>query len=433
MCKQVEILDRHLTVDGVNFMGILHERDMVDIDISVPVYDPELSLTESQGGRARAIWARKFGEYKKLASESSEIIFTGIGGAVASDNGSEVSIHGDGSKIPSYVDLKEEYGKVPKVLFLVASPKEVDDINGLDGVAEEYKNQGVEKIIVMMTSLAHERQDHKFRGEDGEIIKQPITLRPVIRTMANSEFIDGGLLFGGHSMQAIEIAEEMDWPLLPMDTFDFMVEESGVRQIDNPMVFGLDKGRKNEALRLAAKLGCPFVVADKSRARVGDENGDGEPTMWIHMKALVYALQNNCTAVSLDDEIREAGTTSVQRKYLAPWVDRLVIVALKGFFAKSQIDTAAEKTAAERLAEEVPKMGGFEKEELIISDAVEPLTVLGPVENKLTIVKMREQLDKTFKYLKENLVPNDANGNEDWLREQKDGLLVRLDIAKEVY
>lgn len=400
----------------------------------VPEFEPEISFYESQGGIARSIWQEKFQHLEEIVKGSSQVLFTGIGGGMASEdvtwatNGAKgVKYHGDGLQVPPYLDLKKTYGKDLRALFLVASTRTPDEMTGLVSVALEYRKQGVDNIFVVLGAFPHERQDHHFKDNGGNEINQAETLEAMILMMAGSKMFDGGLVLQPHSMQVTRIGLINGLPLLPIDASNLMLERSGVRKVVKPFVLGPDKGRRNVAMWLATKLNCPYGVCKKSRSRITD----GLPEVEIPIKVLEYIKNNDCSPVIFDDEIREAGTAQALRRALAGWAKRFYMFAEKGFFADMN---GKGITAAEALALPLEFEGqsyAYDEELIVVTDAVTPIKPIDPIAHKLQVLRLRQDVDYLTTYLQHNLVPN---GNDLWLRDEKVmNTLLRLDLMVERY
>lgn len=392
-------------------------------------YAPKISLTESQGGFARRLWGEKFRECGELIRTDSELLFTGIGGGVALERGG-ISLplkHGDGSQVPFYVNLEEKFGRVPRVLFMTASMMFSDHLVGLLSVAQECKDQGVEVVIPVLTACAHERQDHKWKDAVGKRILQPITVDTIVKMLLatpadqGGPLCDGALLVGSHSMRPMITAAKFDFPLLPIDPYNFMVEGADLRSRQNLVILSPDKGRKNDGMRLAHELNIPYGACEKVRARVTS----GDATVELKdPKLLEYIREMGATVVYFDDEIREATTMAGGRVAVAGAARNLVIVAFKGIFGG--LRGREDVTAADLLAKSLPTP--FEHEEIIISDAVQPVRSVEPIRNKLTVLPLGGEIRRLIEYLQQNPTPLD----EGWLREPAAGLL-ELNLVKEEY
>ncbi|MDZ7587031.1 MAG: hypothetical protein U0946_04695 [Patescibacteria group bacterium] len=237
----------------------------------------------SQGGVARKLWGERFSKAEELIRSNSELLFTGIGGGAAVDEKASLPlIHGDGSQIPYYVDLKDRFGYIPKVLFLPVSMMFSDHLIGLLSLAQEYRNQGVSIIVPVLTASPHERQDHYFKDNGGRIL-QPITVDTVIKMLINTPADQGGplcngaLLIGSHSMRPIITAAKFGFPILPIDPYNFMVEGARLRERENLVVLSPDKGRRNDGIRLAHELNVPYGSCEKVRDRI--TSGDATVTL----------------------------------------------------------------------------------------------------------------------------------------------------------
>ncbi len=397
---------------------------------TIPDHNPEISQTESQGGVARRLWGEKFLAKAELINRHSELLFTGIGGGVALgvDGTPSPLRHGDGTQVPYYVDLEEKFGRVPKVLFLTASVMFADHLVGLLSVAQEYKDQGVATIIPVLTACSHERQDHKWRNPDGSRILQPVTVDTVTKMLLatpadqGGPLCDGALVLGLHSLRPVIAAAQFDFPLLPVDPYNFMVGGAGLRLKENLVVLSPDKGRKNDGIRLAHELNVPYGACEKVRAR--ETNGDATVAL-KDSRLLEYIRQMRSTVVYFDDEIREATTMAGGRIAVAGAAENLLIVAFKGIFARLR---GRQTTAAELLVKRLPDQHRFEHEEIIISDAVQPVESIKPIKNKLTVLPLFEAIQKLVSYIQQNPIPLNAN----WLRESSAGLL-ELNLVKEEY
>jgi phosphoribosylpyrophosphate synthetase len=392
----------------------------------VPEWEESVSR-ESQGWQARQLWERMMLPHAELARESSALLATGIGGGVAgSIESNGVSRFGDGSLVYPYVDLGERFGQVPKVLFALASTPGSDQLTNLITAAMEYKEQGVEVFIPILTAFPHERQDHKFTSGGGSKINQLTTLKGAVATLAGASklgYIDGAMVIGSHSLRPVELALREDFPLLPFDPFPYMVKAAGLAEVENPFVVGPDKGRRNEARRLAAWLKAPYVTGRKTRDRLVDN----EPKIMIDPGALDYIRQYHCTAVTYDDEIREAGSIGDLRREVDGWASGLVVVATKGYFANGK-KGGQPISAAERLNQALKY--GFRQERIIVSNAVEPLDAgaLWPIEDRLVWIDLGPGIARMVERLKVNLVGGD---DPDWMR--VNGADLHLDLTHEQY
>lgn len=400
----------------------------------IPVYEPEVSFYESMGGIVRSMWQEKYRYLEGVIQQSSKVMFTDIGGGVSTeeviwsaDGAKGIKQHGDGLRIPPFVPLEKKFGFVPRALFLVASTRTPDEMLGLCSVAEEYRRQGVDYIFPVFTAFPHERQDHHFIDKQGEPIYQAETLQTMIRMIARSGLIDGGLVLQPHSMQVTRIGFTEGLTLLPIDASNYLLEMSGVRSVQNPFVIGPDKGRRNIAKWLATKLNCPYGVCKKSRARTTD----CLPEVEIPKEVLQYIQEHDCSPVVFDDEIREAGTAQALRRALAGWAKRFYMYAVKGFFADMN---GTNMTAAQALALPLEYQGEpfrYDKEFIMVTDAVAPIKPVNEIADKLRVMQIRGDIENLTQYLQNNFVPN---GNENWLRDENEmRTLLRLDLMVERY
>jgi phosphoribosylpyrophosphate synthetase len=375
-------------------------------------YRPEISLQESLGGKARRLWEQRFLEIAPYAGDS-EIIYSGIGGAPGRNAEVFVRQHGDTLITPSYLDLKKTYGRIPKILFLPVSLTNADHLIGLRSIARHYKQQGVSTIIVIATSLVHERQDHQF-SQDGEPILEGTTLEDVVDILTHGD-IDGGFIQQPHSLRSVELAMLNKFPFIPIDAFPFLIRNANLRKIRNPFILGPDKGRKDEARILATQLNCPVGSALKERARLDD----GSAKMTIPDKILEYIQRYNCTVIVLDDEIREGTTIGGLAHGLDGYAEGMVVCVVKPIFAALQDHPA---TAIDFLKLPIIKR-------IVVTDAVRPLTDCSPIQHKLEVLKVQPEIEKLVSYLQNNFV---QPGNPDWLRDpQQTGTLLRLDLSIE--
>lgn len=364
----------------------------------VPVYDSSVSH-RSAGWKACQLWKRQLGQYKSLARKSNLLVYTGIGVAVAGQvRANGVLKFGDGSVVYPEIELsKFKEKKVPRVVFLVVSAIGSDEIVNLLTLAEEFKEQGVKIIIPVFTSFAHERQDHKFKGKSGNTINQLTTLKGVVSALSGARklgIIHGAIAIGNHSQRACELALRWNFPLLLVDTFDFMVSGARLDKTVNPFVIGPDKGRYNISERLAARLNCPYVASFKTRAR----EKFGDPTVVIEQRALEYIKKEKCHVVVIDDEVREAGTVAAIRKKVNGYAKYFTFAALKTIMAPS---ASGKKTAIDRLKRKLKP--GFVSEQYFFANAVQPLLDTAPIEKKIKWLNMKPQLEAIFDYLANNL------------------------------
>jgi len=393
---------------------------------------PEWNIKESlcsPGGQAKLLWEQCFKECAEIPLGKSQIIFTGIGGAVANADGlGGVKRHGDHSEIPKYIDLEKTFKEVPELLFLVASSVTADNVLGLKSLARQYKNQGVRKIITVLTGLAHERQDKDF-FDQGEKILETDMLNDVLGVLAQEDIIvrsdekswerciDGGLIIQPHSLESVKFALQRGFPLLPIDAFDFLVANSGITGYlqdtrDKVIIIGPDKGRGSVAKRFAALFKLPFASAKKVRAR----REGGYPTVTLPTKVLDYIRDNNCTVITFDDEVREGATIGELAKLLQVVAKAFKVYVIKPIFASNSEGT---KTAIDHLLHSLI-------DEIVITDAVQPLNDVIPISHKLKVVSLWQDIMNLLGYLQRNLVrPNDPN----WLRDPaQTQTLLKLDL-----
>lgn len=390
-----------------------HEGSPVTAElIPSALYKPEISLTESWGGKARRLWESRFKEIAPLAADS-EIIYSGIGGAPGENAGVFVRKHGDGLMTPPYVDLKKTYGRIPKIVFLPASLTTADHLIGLRSVARHYKEQGVGTIIAILTSLVHERQDHRF-SHDGKPILEVTTLEDVIDILTGGD-IAGGIINQPHSLRSVELAWYHKFPLLPVDAFPFLVHGANLREILNPFILGPDKGRKDEAQILATTLHCPMGSAIKERARLAD----GSAKMTIPDRLLSYIKNHHSTVIVNDDEIREGTTIGGLAHELEGYASGMVVCVVKPIFAPLLDGTT---TAMDYLKLPIIKR-------IVVTDAVRPLTDCSPIQQKLEVLPLQPEIERLVAHLKHNFIQPE---NSDWLRNPDEtGSLLRLDLSVE--
>ncbi len=375
-------------------------------------YEPVLSQSESFGAQARALWFEKFAEANEYINDSA-FIYTGIGNAPGKNNNVEQTLFGDSSLIASYADLEATLGHVPKILFLLASPLTADQALNLSGLARTYKEQGVKNIIVLLTALAHERQDHIFTGADGNARLQVTTLKDVMELL--SFHCDGGLLIQPHSLRSIELGLRNQFPLLPIDPFKFMMHNAHLEEIWNGFVLGPDKGRNDEGRMVASWLRWPMGSATKIRDR---EHG-GKPKIIIPEEVLTYIKENHCTVLVYDDEVRDGGTIGAIAVALEEHAQEMIVAAVKPIFSRAyNEDISAVDHLAHHLISRV-----------MITDAIQPLTDVTPIAHKLEIFPLEPELLMIVRYLRNHLIEPD---NPNWLRDStQTGTLLRLDLSVE--
>ncbi len=377
-------------------------------------YEPIISLNESFGGLARRRWEEKFvGKEKNF--QDAEIVYTGIGGAPIENGRVPLKEYGDGSQIPVVVDLQKKFGRIPKTLFLPASPIFADHIIGLRGLARTYKEMGVETIIAFMTGLAHERQDRAFIAHNGQDMMQVTTLKDVIGILAGGEYIDGGIISQPHSLRSVDFALRLGFPLLPLDVHRLLRDKAELRRIKKGFIMGPDKGRKDDARILASDLNLPMGSATKTRDRLGN----GAPKLEIDQEILNFIKKNRCNVIMFDDEIREAGTSFGMAAALDGYAKSITICAVKAFFANV---TGSSQTAIDYLKHPLIT-------KIVVTDAVHPLNNVSPIEDKLEVVYLDPEIKNIVHFLQHNPVSPD---DSEWLRDSSQtGTLLRLDLSVE--
>lgn len=379
-----------------------------------PEYEPIVSLTESFGGQARKLWEESFVRKEEILADS-EIVFTGIGGAPTENGKAPIKQYGDGSLIPVIVDLETKFGRVPKTLFLPASPVLAGDVIGLRGLARSYKEMGVEIVIPIITGLAHERQDRGFTASNGQDMRQVTTLKDVIETLAGNGYVDAGLITQPHSLRSVELGLRAGLPLLPLDAHKLLKEGAELGKISNAFVMGPDKGRKDDARILAKSLGLPMGSAVKTRDRLGNN----APVVEIDRDILEYIRSHKSHVIMFDDEIREAGTSFGMAYALDGYASNITICAVKGFFANV---TGLPQTAIDYLKHPLITR-------IVVTDAVKPFNDVAPIYDKLEVLPLDPEIESIVRYLQLNpLRVDDPN----WLRDSSQtGTLLRLDLSVE--
>jgi len=382
-------------------------------DFAPPDYEPIVSLEGSLGGLARRLWENQF-EGKESWFADSEMVYTGIGAAPIGNDTVPMKGYGDGSLIPTVVDLERQYGRIPKTLFLVASAPFSEHLLGLRGLARTYKERGVENIIAILTGFPHERQDHMFTLA-GHVMPHVTTLKDAIEILTDRGYVNAGFIHHPHSLRSTELAFREGFALLPLDGFKFLAHEARLHEIPNVFVMGPDKGRKDEARILASVLRAPMGSATKVRNRVGN----GMPTIEIPQPVLEYIQANKSNVVMMDDEIREAGTTRKIAEALMGYANSLTVCAVKGFFANV---TDSSSTAVDNLAHPLISR-------IIVTDGIRPLNDVTPLESKLEVLRLDRDIRRIVSYLQKN--PTDPQ-NPNWLRDSEVmGTLWRLDLSVE--
>jgi phosphoribosylpyrophosphate synthetase len=376
-------------------------------------FKSEISLTESWGGKARALWQERFKECAEYATDA-EFLYTGIGKAPKENTEKPARVFETHTVVAKFVKLQERFGRVPKMLFLSASCANGDQLIALRGIAREYKKQGVEKIIVILTAFPHERQDDEFTNEiTKEKVPEPVALMDTIDDLRAFGYIDGAICIQPHSMKMIEYALEKEFPILPINAFPKLVHEAHLEKIERLFSLGPDGGRSEDAKNLASLLHCAYGWARKVRDRITGE----VIKMEILPKFLEYIKKNRCTVLICDDEIRRGQTIGMLINELLGYADGLEILAVKGFFAT---DKKTKISAVSYFVNSLVK-------KVYTTDAVAALSDdMYLIADKLVVVPIGGDTEHLADYLKHNFVPDD---DPDWLRNpDKTGTLLELDI-----
>jgi phosphoribosylpyrophosphate synthetase len=389
-------------------------------------YQPEVSLTESWGGQARQLWGDKLGRFTECVSRNSATLFTNIGMSVPGieEPGQILINHKDGSVLPDLGKLMEINGlsSMPKVVFMVASTLSGEDVNAASELARELKENGAECVIGIFKSVAHERQDHKFIDtKSGQYMNQVTTLKGTVATIARS--FDGSMTMQDHSDRVTELLFRAGVPNLPMNVLPLLLNESGYDHItdndlDNLLLIGPDFGRADEARVAANRFRCPLLSLIKDRDRL---NG-GRPTMIWPEGSREWIRDSRCTVVCVDDEIRDAGTMGAIAADLGGFTDDLRIIAVKAVMSPAVnarkiirngqlVDVAPKNSWMASSA--VDKLSLSWIREILITDAVQPLTDLTPIADKIRVVGLNPHLEKLVGYLKQNWIPL----GENWMRD----------------
>lgn len=379
----------------------------------------EVNPSEPLGAQVRQRWDEIFSPgLERIRPGDIQFLPTGIGGAPLINADIPIRIHEDGSKIPPYIDLKEIFGRVPKILTLTASATYADDVLGLVSLAREYKNQGVERIIVQLTSIAHERQDHKFTNEQGETIRETVTLEAVASLLASpyvrtsqegcttvETIIDAGMIVQSHSEELSSMTLKFGIPILQIDAFDYLAEASGIGALSYVYILGPDKGRRRFGQKMAEKFGTPHGSAVKIRNRK-----TGEPTVTIPteiLKAIKSMGENGATVVIFDDEIREGGTMGAIADALQGYASNIIICSTKSIFSGNAIANL-DKSLITRI---------------FLTDAVRPLKDISKIIDKIQWIPLWPGLEQLNLYLQQHLSEPDNSG---WLSPAQTGTLLKL-------
>lgn len=399
-------------------------------------YQPNESLAESWGGQARKLWGEKLGSLAELVHESSVLLETGIGMGIPGfkDPAERFIVHKDGSVLPDLGKLMEFVGvdNLPQVAFLVASTLTGEDVNAVVGLAREMKENGVQAVVPILTSLAHERQDHKFTDKGtGQKMEQITTLKDVIEAL--SHYCDGALLLHPHSHRGVELGTRLGFPILPIDGLNLLLEKSGYQATENLIELGPDAGRQDAARVAANFFNCPLLSLEKERDRLKM----GKPRMIWPEGAREWIRNCGCTVVITDDEIRDAGTTEAITADLEGFASDVRIIAVKAIMSDEikprtmirdgQLVTVRAETDWVA-SSAVQKLNKPWIREVLITDAVQPQADLAPIAEKIRIISLKPELEALTGYLKENWRPL----NELWLRDPEQmGTRLNLDLTVE--
>ncbi len=399
-------------------------------------YTPEISLTESWGCKARELWGEKLGWLAELAHSHSALFFTDIGMGTAGIElpGASVIVHKDGSTLPNLDKImeKNQVDLIPKLAFIVASTLNGEHINAVAGLAREMKENGAKGVIAVLTSLAHERQDHKFIEKGfGQVINQVTSLKDTVETLARH--CDGALVMQPHSMRGIEFGIRHYFPMLPIDCLEFVVKKSGYDQIGNIIELGPDKGRQDEARRIANILDCPLLTLTKER----DSLHGGKPKIIWPEGSRERIRDDGFTVLITDDEIRDAGTTEAIVDDLEGYTNDVRIITIKAIMSDEikprmvirdgrlvQVKPRDKWAASSAVA----KLNKSWIKEILITDAVQPIADLAPIADKIRIISLESEIEALVGYLRQNWIPL----SQSWLRDpNQTGTLLSLDLAVE--
>lgn len=395
-----------------------------------------VSQTESWGARARQLWGEKLGGFEELVKYNSFLFETGIGIEIPGieDKTGKVIVHKDGSVLPNLGKIMESYGlsTLPAVAFIVVSTLTAEHVNAVRGLAREMKENGVRVVIPFLTSLAHERQDHKFTDEGTrQKMEQVTTLKDVVEAL--SRYCDGALWLHPHSHRGVEFGLRLDFPILPIDGLRFLLAKSGYQGTRNLIELGPDAGRQDAARVAADFFDCPLLSVEKIRDRL---NGGRPKIIWPE-GSREWIKENGCTVVITDDEIRDAGTTDAIADDLHGFSDDIRIITVKAVMSpevKSRkiirngklVDVFPKNDWMASSA--VQKLNKPNIKEILITDAVQPIENLTPIAEKVRIEPLQSGIETLVGYLQRCWIPN----SPDWLRNpQETGTLLNLDLTVE--
>lgn len=371
-----------------------------------------------------------------MAHSHSALIFTDIGMGISGIElpGASVTVHKDGSTLPNLDKImeKNQVNLVPKLAFIVASTLNGEHINAVVGLAREMKENGAEGVIAVLTSLAHERQDHKFIEKgSGQVINQVTSLKDTVETLAR--YCDGALVMQPHSMRGIEFGIRHYFPMLPIDCLEFVVKKSGYDQIGNIIELGPDKGRQDEARRTANILNCPLLTLTKERDRLHG----GKPKIIWPEGSRERIRDDGFTVLITDDEIRDAGTTEAIVNDLEGYTNDVRIITIKAIMSdeiKPRMAIQGDQLSLVRPSSYWESSSAASKlnkqciREILITDAVQSQADLTPIADKIRVISLRPEIKTLINYLRQNWIPRD----EFWLRDpNQTGTLLSLDLAVE--
>lgn len=138
-----------------------------------------------------------------------------------------------------------------------------------------------------------------------------------------------------------------------------------------------------------------------------------------------------------DDEIRDAGTMGAIAADLEGFTDDLRIIAVKAIMSPGVeprkiirggelVDVAPKDDWMASSA--VEKLNLPWVREILITDAVQPLTDLAPIANKIRVISLRPHIESLIEYLKHNWMPL----SENWMRDPaQTGTLLSLNLSVE--
>lgn len=264
--------------------------------------------------------------------------------------------------------------ELPKSVYIVGSFPLLRDIGRLQFVGDYLREKGVDEITAICSFLGFTRQDRKFIVANGAVFEEAISLKSIIRSLANS--VDRLIVLDPHSGKTVEYGLEFDLPVLAISAWRYLADQvKPLLRNREVIVAGPDIGRRAIAGKLADYLGCQRIAFRKER---------GSLTGRISFASLTSEEKiavTGKTIIVFDDVITQGETIGGMANLLRDYALEMIIMATHGEFTNE---------AAENLNKLVIR-------KILVTDSRLPLQEQPILSSKIQVVSTAPFLTKVIR------------------------------------